>query len=150
MHKKLKIMFLSIFLGFLFLQAQQNLNDKSDANKEKTNPSDKIAVAAVGNKIDSEISMNAGRAPFYLIFDENGTFVKAVKNPGQESGRRASLQVVQLLLDESCKTVIAGKFGQKMKNQLKSNNIKYYEDEGTAINVVKTFIKNKRSANEQE
>jgi len=49
--------------------------------------------------------------------------------------------VVNLLLKESCKTVIAGKFGDKMLYQLKESKIEYYEREGIARKVIQELIK---------
>jgi len=112
--------------------------------------SSRIAIAAVGDSVTSEISKRAGRAPYYLVFDGNGVFLKSLKNPSQNRGRGASSGVVNLLIKESVKTVIAGKFGDKMKKLLEMNKIEYHEHAGIAKEIVEKIIKNKRSKNEQK
>jgi predicted Fe-Mo cluster-binding NifX family protein len=112
--------------------------DSLDMRNQKS--SHRIAIAAVGDSVTSEISERAGRAPYYLIFDGNGDFIKSIKNPSQKQGRRASSGVVDLLLKESVKTVIAGKFGDKMKKLLKTNKIEFHQQTGIVIEVVDELI----------
>ncbi len=145
MKKKLRIFYLALFLSAFFLQVQQCLSITRNSDVDSSKTSSRIAIAAVGDSVTSEISKRAGRAPYYLVFDGNGVFLKSVKNPSQDRGRGASSGVVDLLKKESVITVIAGKFGDKMKNQLKANKIEYHEHAGDAKNIVETFIKNKRS-----
>ena len=134
MKNKIKTFFVLLFFSTMLFQVQPSLSVTSN----------RIAIAAVGDNVNSEISMIAGKAPYYLIFDEDGVLLKSIKNPGQSSSRKSSSVVINLLLNESCKTVIAGKFGEKMKNQLKTNNIEYYERYG----IVKAVIQTLGSANE--
>ncbi|WP_459944591.1 NifB/NifX family molybdenum-iron cluster-binding protein, partial [Desulfocastanea catecholica] len=129
MKNKIKTFCLLLFFGALFFQVQPSLSVTLN----------NIAIAAVGDNVDSEISMTAGKAPYYLIFDANGVLVKSVKNTGQSTRRNSSSVVIDLLLEESCKTVIAGKFGEKMQHQLKANTIEYYQREGIVKNVIQTL-----------
>jgi predicted Fe-Mo cluster-binding NifX family protein len=129
MKIKINTFCLLLFFGAMFFQAQPSLSVTSN----------NIAIAAVRDNVNSEISMIAGKALYYLIFDENGVLLKPIKNPGQNSSRNSSSIVVDLLLKESCKTVIAGKFGEKLKHQLKANNIEYYEREGIVKTVIQTL-----------
>jgi predicted Fe-Mo cluster-binding NifX family protein len=117
---------------------------------EQSKSSNRIALATVGDSVTSEISKKAGRSSYYLIFDDNGLFLKSLINPSQTRGRRASTGVVDLLIKESVRTVIAGKFGNKMKKLLETNNIEYHEHSGVAQDVVGTIVKNKRSKNDQK
>jgi len=136
---------LVLLLSTFFFQGQQSLSISSNSDADNSKSSNKIAIAAVGDSVTSEISKVAGRAPYYLIFDGNGAFLKSIKNPAQNRGRGASSGVVDLLLKESVKAVIAGKFGDKMKNQLNANKIEYHECVGLVKETVEKFIKNKRS-----
>ena len=101
----------------------------------------KIAVAAESNTESSRISDKAGRAPYYLIFDGTGTFIKAIKNPAQYKQGGASSSVTALLKKESVKIFIAENFGAKMENNLKAAGIEYRELTGIAEEVVETIIK---------
>ena len=150
MKKNLRTFCVVLFVSTFFMQVQQSLSGIGNSEVDSSKSTNKIAIAAVGDSVTSEISNRAGRAPYYLIFDANGVFLKSLKNPAQTQGRRASSSVVGLLKKESVKTVIAGKFGHKMKNLLKTNNIEYHEHGGIANKIVETIIKKKGSKNVQK
>ena len=145
MKEKLRIFYLVLFLSAFFLQAQQCLSMTHNSDVDSSKSSNKIAVAAVGDSANSEISKVAGRAPFILIFDGKGVFLKSIKNPSQNQRGGASSVVVNLLLKESVKAIIAGRFGDKMVRQLKTNKIEYHECTGIVKETLEKFIKNKRS-----
>jgi len=145
MKKKSATFFLVLFFIAFFLQGQKCLSITRNSDVDNSKSSNRIAIAAVGDSITSEISMRAGRAPYYLVFDKKGVFLKSIKNPSQMQGGGDSSGVVDLLIKESVKTVIAGKFGDKMKKQLEANGIKYHERTGITKEIVETIIKNKRS-----
>ncbi len=130
MTRTLKTICLVLFLGALLLHLQQYPAVASGPNTDSGASPDRIAVAALGDNVDSDISPVAARAPYYLIFDKDGTFLKAVKNPFSASDRDSSSGVADLILKQSCKTMIAGKFGYKMQSRLKVHGIKYYERKG--------------------
>jgi len=150
MKKNLKIYVLVLLLSVFFFQVQQSLSITRNSDVDSLKSSNRIAIAAVGDSVNSEVSKVAGRAPYYLIFDGNGVFLKSIKNSSQNRRGGASSVVVYLLIKESVKTVIASKFGDKMKNHLKANKIEYHEHAGMAKKTVETFIKNKRSKNVQK
>lgn len=145
MRKNLRTFYLVIFLSIFFLQVLQSLSFAGNSDMDKSKSANRIAIAAVGDSVTAEISKKAGRAPYYLIFDGNGVFIKSLKNPAQSQRGGASSGVTDMLKKDSVKTVIAGKFGDKMKKLLKANKIEYHEHTGIAKEIVKTIIKNKRS-----
>jgi len=142
MKKKFRIVYLVLFLSTIFIQAQLGLTRD---DKSETKSSEKIAVATVGDSETSNISNKTGRAPYFLIFDCSGVFVKAIKNPAQSQRGGASSSVTALLKKESVKTLIAVRFGTKMVRKLKAAGIEYREHSGVAREVVETMIKSKRS-----
>ena len=150
MKKKLGVFFLVLFLTTFFIQVQQSLATKIFSDADTSKSSNRIAVASVGDSATSEISQRAGRASYYLIFDGNGVFLKSIKNPALNRRGGASSVAVALLLKESVKTVIAGRFGNKMISQLNANKIEYHEHSGIAKKIVKTYLKNKRSKDEKK
>ena len=150
MKENLRTFYLVLFLSTFFMQVQQCLSITPNSDVDSLKTSSRIAIAAVGDNVTSEISKVAGRAPYYLIFDGNGVFLKAIKNPSQNRRGGASSVVVNILIKESVKTVIASKFGDKMKNRLKANKIEYHEHTGTVKKTVETVLKNKRSKNVQK
>ena len=138
MKKNLRIVYLVLFLSMIFMQEHQSL---AGTIKDDAKSPDKIAVAAESGTESSKISDKAGRAPFFLIFDGSGAFIKAIKNPAQYQQGGASSRVATLLKKESVKTLIAVKFGAKMENNLKAAGIEYLEHSGTAKEVVESIIK---------
>ena len=148
MKNNLKNFYLVLLLSTFFMQAQPCLSNPHNSDVDYSKSSNRIAVAAVGDSVTSEISMRAGRAPYYLVFDKNGVFLKSLENPSQMQGGGASTGVVYLLMNESVQTVIAGQFGDKMKRLLEANKIKYHEHTGVAKEVVEKITNDKRSKDE--
>lgn len=144
MKKSISILCLFMLAGTLLIQAQQRRPGRVKYNTPDAISSVNIAIASTGDNIDSQISPQAGRAPFYLIFDEKGNLLKSLKNPALNYGGGASSVVVDLLIKEECSAVIAGQFGDKMLNQLRINKIEYLEQKGVAKDVLQTFLKEKQ------
>lgn len=143
MKKNFRIVYLLLLLSVMFMQAQQGLagTDKKEAKVSAAF----IAVAAESSNDSSQISNLAGRAPYFLIFDSDGEFIKSIKNPAQNQKGGASSSVTALLKKESVKTLIAVKFGSKMETNLKAVGIEYSEHSGSAMKVINEIIKSKRS-----
>jgi len=133
--------YLILCVSTFFMSAQQCLAVTNKSNENNPKSSDRIAIAAEGDSVTSEISERAGRAPYYLIFDGNGNFIKSLKNPSQIQGRGASSGVVDLLVKESIKTVIAGNFGDKMIKLLETNKIEFHQHTGIASDIVNELLK---------
>ncbi len=95
----------------------------------------KIAVAAEKGSIDSDICPTAGRAPYYLIF-EDGRLVKTIKNPFAVGGGGAGFGVAQMLANEGVERVVSGRFGENMKGALEEKGISYAEATGPVRSVL--------------
>ena len=100
----------------------------------------KIAVAAKGNTIASEVSGVAARSPYFLIFDRAGTLLEAVDNPYREAGRKAGVSVVPFLAQKGVTTIVAGEFGKNMIQAMKERNIQYIEFQGSAVAALKNVL----------
>ena len=119
----------SLFVLFFFLTG----NASDDAMK--------IAVASTGQEKNSAISQQAGRAPFFLFFDDRGNFFETVANPANDKSRNAGPRAASFLADKGVTLVIAEDFGSKMKQVLEEHHIKYIKKAGVAHNVVQTVIR---------
>jgi predicted Fe-Mo cluster-binding NifX family protein len=95
----------------------------------------KIAIAAEGKNLDSEISVRAGRAPFYLIFEDK-KMLEAIKNPFAVGGGGAGWSVAHMLVDKGVNLVIAGEIGPNMIAALKDKGLDYKEESGKKISEV--------------
>jgi len=92
----------------------------------------KIAIAALKKKENAGISDQAGRAPFYLLFDEKSELVEKISNPFSRGGGGAGFGVAKLLADMKVDLVVAGTFGEKMIGALEERGLRYREMSGTA------------------
>ena len=95
----------------------------------------KIAIASNGKDTGSMVSEVAGRAPFYLIF-ENKELVKTIKNPFAVGGGGAGFGVVKMLEKEKVNVLIVGKIGGNLQNALDSANMKFQQENNKSINQI--------------
>jgi len=100
----------------------------------------KIAIAALSNNKNSQVSEQAGKAPYYLIFDEAGKLLEAIKNPFAVGGGGAGFGVAKLLADKGVDLVVAGDFGPNMISALEDRRLKYKNLTGLISDVVKQVI----------
>lgn len=94
----------------------------------------KIAVATTKKGIKAKACSQAGRAPFYLIF-EDGVLVETWKNPFRVGGGGAGFSVAKAMADKEVKKIIAAQMGDKMKGALRERGIEFAEIQGTAQEV---------------
>jgi predicted Fe-Mo cluster-binding NifX family protein len=71
---------------------------------------EKIAVAANGQTPAASVGIQAGRSPFFLLFDCKGKFVDSVDNPYKTKGG-AGEAVADFLAGMGVKIVVAESFG---------------------------------------
>ena len=100
----------------------------------------KIAIGAMEENIESYVAKQAGRASFYLIFDNSGELIETIKNPFSRGGGGAGLGVAKMLADNSVDTIIIGQCGEKMVEALKVRNINLIEKEGCIKDIIKDII----------
>jgi predicted Fe-Mo cluster-binding NifX family protein len=100
----------------------------------------KIAVPAIGAEKNSLISEETARAPYFLIFDENGHFIAAIKNLAKDQAGGVSRAVVALLSDNNVTVIIAKSVGAKMEKALSARHIKFISNTGAADATVKAII----------
>ena len=82
----------------------------------------KIAIASLGKDINSEISPEAGRAPYYLIFEDK-ELVEVWKNIFSVGGGGAGPAVAKVMSDKGVEKIICSNFGDKMSAALTEKNV---------------------------
>ena len=97
----------------------------------------KIAIASIDGKEDGDVSPQAGRAPFYLIY-EDGELVETLKNPFAVGGGGAGFGVAKMVADKGVNLIVAGRFGPNMIAGLEDRGIKYQETQGKVTDVIKS------------
>ena len=95
-----------------------------------------IAIASEGEDENAEISMRAGRAPYYMIY-EGKKLVEKLKNPFSVGGGGAGWSVAYMLSEKKVDKVIAGRFGPNMEFALKEKGVKFEEISGKKIKDIK-------------
>jgi len=100
-----------------------------------------IAVAATDKTEKAQVSKEAARPPYYLIFDEHGKLVEVMPNPSCDVFRGAGPKVANFLAEKNVTVVIAGDFGHKMTNALDEEGITYYKGTGMVKKAVQEFIR---------
>ncbi len=104
----------------------------------------KIAVAVLSDNENSEISDRAGRAPYYLIFDESGNVIEKISNPFSVGGGGAGFGIAKMLSDKGVDIVISANFGPNMESALNSRGLKSYRMTGKAKEAVLRIVGNKK------
>ena len=84
----------------------------------------KIAIASTGESLDSRISLDFGRAPFFLIIDQDSMEMTAVENPYIEAQPCAGILVAEILAKEGVKLAIAELCGERAAQALQRAEIK--------------------------
>ncbi len=95
----------------------------------------KIAIASQGAEENAEINEQGARAPYFLIFNEKGELLEAMKNPFAVGGGGAGFSVAKAMADKGVDVFVAGSIGGNMTSALEERSVKYYEKSGTAKQV---------------
>jgi len=94
----------------------------------------RIAIAAtraeISDDASAQIGDHAGRTPYYLIFDGQGTLVETISNPFTGTEHGAGHRTARMLADKNINLVIAGRFGSAMREELSERGIKMSEQTG--------------------
>lgn len=84
----------------------------------------KIGIASEGKDVSANVCSVAGRAPYYLIFEDN-ELLEVIKNPFVYGGGGAGLGVTQMLYNKGVNKIISGKFGEKMIRMIEDKGMEY-------------------------
>jgi predicted Fe-Mo cluster-binding NifX family protein len=100
---------------------------------------EKIAVAANGQTPAASISAQAGRAPFFLFFDENGKLIETIANPAKDS-QNSGIAVADFLAGKGVTVVVAEGFGNRIVEVMKGKGIRAVAFKGTAEAAIKRVL----------
>jgi predicted Fe-Mo cluster-binding NifX family protein len=82
-----------------------------------------ILISALDPNFDAQMSPRFGRAPWFIRFDTETSDWQAIKNTGPDQPGGAGVATTQLLIDQSAKVVISGRFGPNAKQALQAAGI---------------------------
>lgn len=95
------------------------------------NTANMIAVAASDKAESAAVSSQAGRSPFFLLFDRQGRLVEAVSNPYKDSPN-AGVPTLEFLAGKGVQVVVAEGFGAKIVGEMRSKGMRAVEFKGKA------------------
>ena len=124
MKKGVSVMLAILFLvsGFTFAEQKQ-----------------KIAVAANDKIPGASVSSQAGRSPFFLLFDEKGKLTEVITNPYKEAGN-SGIAVADFLAGKGVTIVVAEGFGDRIVQVMKSKGIRAVAFKGSAEEAIKKVL----------
>jgi predicted Fe-Mo cluster-binding NifX family protein len=99
-----------------------------------------FAVASNGETLEAAVSHLAARGSYFLIVDGEGKLLEAVENPYKDTRGGAGVSAANFLAEKNVTIVIAGNFGNKMKDALKAEEIAYFEFEGIVEEAIKKIL----------
>jgi predicted Fe-Mo cluster-binding NifX family protein len=104
----------------------------------------KIAITALGNKLEQPFSPRFGRADFFIIIDSETKDWEAHPNPGASASGGAGPLAVQFVVDQGAQAVISGRYGPNAFNALQAAGLKAYVAQGgTVADVFQQFLDGK-------
>ena len=105
----------------------------------------KICISATGNNLDAFLDPRFGRAVYFLIVDDKGKLIKAIKNTGTQAMRGAGSSAAQIVVNEKVEIMITGNIGPNAFTalNLSGTNIFIASPGMTVRNVFKEYQKGK-------
>ena len=86
----------------------------------------KVCITAKGPEPTSPAEERFGRAPYFMVFDqETGTW-KNIKNPHADAAGGVGPRAAQILVEEGASALITGNVGGNALNALKAAKIAIY------------------------
>jgi predicted Fe-Mo cluster-binding NifX family protein len=96
----------------------------------------KIAIASTATGSVAEVSAHAARAPYYLIYDMNGSFQEAIANPYMGVERGAGRKAAEFLARLGVQLVVAEDFGERFASELEVDGIKPVRKKGIVDEII--------------
>ena len=98
---------------------------------------ERCAIAAEGPGLTAEITHLTGRAPFFQIYDINGTPIEVIENIYLAQEFNIGPQAAALLGDKQVTLLVGGMAGPKMAEVLDEQDIRLVFRKGVVGDVVK-------------
>jgi len=82
-----------------------------------------IALATNENNLNATIDPHFGRCNWYCLYDTETHKNSFIENPARNNQAQAGCDAAELLLGENIRLAIAGRFGLKVVDVFRKNNI---------------------------
>ncbi len=100
----------------------------------------KIAIAAEGQDFNAQVSYHGARAPYYLIIDEKGNLLKAVRNPYSKGEQGAGPKAAHLLIQHGVELVVAADFGGRFIGELEAAGVQLVQKTGMVADIITNVL----------
>jgi predicted Fe-Mo cluster-binding NifX family protein len=97
---------------------------------------ERCAIAAEGPELTAEITHLTGRAPFFQVYDLNGTPIEVIENVYLAQEFNIGPQAAALLGDKQVTLLVGGMAGPKMVDVLDEQDIRFVYRKGVVLDVV--------------
>jgi predicted Fe-Mo cluster-binding NifX family protein len=82
-----------------------------------------IAIAASENHLKANVDPHFGRCNWYCLFDTETKKTSFIENHIRYNQEQAGCDAAMFLIEKGAKMVIAGRFGSKVVDIFKTNNV---------------------------
>jgi len=90
----------------------------------------KIAIASTDAAPDTDVSQHGARAPFYLIYNSDGSLQESIANPYVDAERGAAPKAARFLAQHGVQLLVAGDFGERFIIELEAAGIRQVKKTG--------------------
>lgn len=83
----------------------------------------KIAIATNNNQLDSPVGTVFGRSDWFCLYDNETKLSEFIANPARHQTDKAGADAVESLIKMGASMVVAGRFGSKVVELFRANNV---------------------------
>jgi predicted Fe-Mo cluster-binding NifX family protein len=87
----------------------------------------KIAIPMNESRVDGEVCVSFGRAPYFLFYDTESKDAKFMENPAATAQGGAGIKAAQALVDENAQALLTVRCGENAAEVFKAAEIKVYK-----------------------
>lgn len=89
-----------------------------------------ICLCSEGKTFDDKISSVFGRAPYFLIYDDQDKTYRSIENTAKNEAHGAGTNAAQIILDENVEVLITNALGPNAKEVIDSSSISVFRQVG--------------------
>ena len=83
----------------------------------------KIAVSSMGNSLDSNVSEQFGRCPFFIIYEAENKQTEVIPNEAKDLPGGAGPKAVGILVNNGVDILLTGRLGNNAEEALKKSKM---------------------------
>ena len=99
-----------------------------------------IAIAAIDPDLNAQVALHGARAPYYLLFDDQGILLDSLVNPFVQVDQGAAPRAALFLSDNGVTLLAAGDFGPRLISELEQRGIRYVQKTDLVSDALKELI----------